>query len=185
MTFFEIILIAFGLAMDAFAVSVASGVILRGCCVRNALKIAFSFGFFQAIMPVIGWMAGLHLNRYIQKADHWIAFGLLVFIGIKMIVESRQFKSDKRNYNPLDIGTLFLLSVATSIDALAVGLSLGILLLRLWLPIIVIGLVTFGMSFTGVYLGDRTGHLFEKYAECIGGMVLIGIGIKILVDHIG
>ncbi|MBN2105402.1 manganese efflux pump [bacterium] len=184
MSLIEIFLIAVSLAMDAFAVSVASGAILKRCCIRDAMKIALSFGLFQAIMPFIGWLAGLYLKIYIQKADHWIAFGLLAFIGIKMIVESGNLDSEKQNTNPLEFGTLMMLSMATSIDALAVGLSLGLLQVTLWLPILIIGLVTFGMSFAGVFLGDRMGHFFEKYVERIAGVVLIGIGIKILITHL-
>jgi putative Mn2+ efflux pump MntP len=184
MNFFEIVLIAISLAMDAFAVSMASGAILKRCCMRDAMKISLSFGLFQAIMPVIGWLAGLHLISLIRQADHWIAFGLLVFIGIKMIAESGRLDSENRSRNPLAFGTLMLLSVATSIDALAVGLSLGVLCVRLWLPIAVIGCVTFGMSFGGVYLGDRFGHVFQTSVERIGGLVLIGIGLKILIEHL-
>lgn len=184
MSIIEILLIAIGLAMDAFAVSIASGVTLKRCCVKNALKIALSFGLFQAVMPIIGWLAGLTLKAYIEQIDHWIAFGLLAFIGAKMIFESSHLNEGQCKSDPLAFGTLMLLSVATSIDALAVGLSLGILQVRLWLPVCIIGLVTFGMSFGGVYLGDRIGHFFEKQVERIGGIVLIGIGLKILLDHI-
>ena len=184
MSLIEILLIAVGLAMDAFAVSVTSGITLKQCSVRNALKIALSFGIFQAVMPVIGWLAGLTLNTTIRKVDHWIAFGLLVFIGVKMIVESGRPNSAKCRSNPLKFGTLMLLSVATSIDALAVGFSLGLLQVTLWLPVLIIGSVTFCMSFGGVYVGDRIGHFFEKAAERIGGTVLIGLGIKIFLEHL-
>lgn len=184
MSIIEIFLIAIGLAMDAFAVSIASGVTLKRCCVQNALKIALSFGLFQAIMPIIGWLAGLTLKAYIEQVDHWVVFGLLAFIGTKMIYEASKLNEEQCKPDPLAFGTLMLLSVATSIDALAVGLSLGILQVRLWLPVGIIGLVTFGMSFCGVYIGDRIGHFFEKHVERIGGIMLIGIGIKILLGHI-
>ena len=184
MSLLEIILISISLAMDAFAVSVASGVALKRCCIRDALKIALSFGLFQAIMPVIGWLAGLTVKAYICKFDHWIAFGLLAFIGFKMIAESGQLNDRERKTHPLAFGTLMMLSVATSIDALAVGLSLAILHVRLWLPVLIIGLITFVMSFGGVYIGDRMGHFFEKHIERIGGVVLIVLGIKILIEHL-
>ena len=184
MTFLEILLVAVCLAMDAFAVSVASGVALKRCCVSNAFRIAFAFGLFQALMPVVGWLAGLTLQLYIQKVNHWIAFGLLTFIGIKMIVESAPLDNGERRTNPLEFSTLMMLSVATSIDALAIGISLGILHMNVWLPILVIGCVTFMISFAGVYLGDRIGRFFGKQIERIGGLVLIGIGVKILVAHL-
>ncbi len=184
MSLVEIFFIAISLAMDAFAVSIASGVALKRCCISDAAKIAVSFGLFQAVMPVIGWLAGLTLKDYIAAFDHWIAFGLLSFIGIKMFIEAGRLDSCGRTSNPLAFGTLMMLSVATSIDALAVGLSLGILQVRLWLPILVIGLVTFSMSFGGVYLGDRIGHFCEKHVERIGGIVLLGIGLKILIGHL-
>ncbi|MBN1780825.1 manganese efflux pump [bacterium] len=184
MSLFEILLVAVSLAMDAFAVSIASGVTLKRCCVRNALKIAVFFGLFQAVMPLVGWLAGLTLKVYIEQVDHWIAFGLLAFIGIKMIVESNSLESCGTRHDPLAFGTLLMLSIATSIDALAVGLSLAILQVRLWLPVIVIGVVTFIVSFGGVYLGDRFGHFCGKTVERAGGLVLISIGIKILVEHL-
>ena len=184
MTFLEILLVAVCLAMDAFAVSVASGVALKRCCVSNAFKIAFAFGLFQALMPVVGWLAGLSLQPYIQKVSHWVAFGLLTFIGIKMIAESTRLDDSERRTNPLEFGTLLMLSVATSVDALAVGISLGILHMNVWMPILVIGCVTLIICFVGVYLGDRIGRFFGKQIERIGGLVLIGIGVKILVAHL-
>ena len=184
MTFIEIFLIAVCLAMDAFAVSIASGVTLKRCYVSNAFRIAFAFGLFQALMPVIGWLAGLTLQTYIQQVDHWIAFGLLTFIGVKMIVESARLDTCERKSNPLEFGTLMMLSVATSIDALAIGISLGILHVDVWIPILIIGCVTFVISFAGVYLGDRIGRFCGNQIEKIGGLVLIGIGVKILVEHL-
>ena len=183
MNFLTVFIIAIGLAMDAFAVSIASGISLKKCCISNAARIALSFGLFQALMPILGWIAGQTLRSSISHVDHWIAFGLLAFIGGKMIYESRQIDSCKRT-DPLQPGTLLLLSIATSIDALAVGFSLAILNVHLFLPVLVIGIVTFVLSFIGVYLGDRIGHICEKQVELIGGLVLIGIGVKILIEHL-
>jgi len=179
-----IILIAFGLAMDAFAVSVTSGITIKELKIRNALKIALFFGLFQAVMPVIGWLAGLSLRALISSIDHWIAFGLLFIVGCKMIYESFNLASDKRTINPLDVYILLMLSLATSIDALAVGVSFAFLKVSIATPVIIIGVVTFGLSFLGVYIGDRFGHFFEKKIEIAGGLILIGIGIKILIEHL-
>ena len=174
--------ISVGLAMDAFAVSVASGFILKSMCVRDALRIALFFGGFQAVMPLIGWAAGLSFRQYIEPVDHWIAFGLLTLIGSKMIYEA--FQLEPKQSNPRRITVLLLLSLATSIDALAVGLTLAVLKTAILRPVIFIGLITFGMSFSGVYIGNRVGHVLENKIEIIGGTVLIGIGLKILIEHL-
>ena len=179
-----VILIAFGLAMDAFAVSVTSGLTIKDLRINHALTLAASFGLFQAVMPVVGWAAGIGLKGFISDIDHWIAFGLLSIIGLKMIYESTQMKSDTEAGNPLNVYVLLMLSIATSIDALAVGLSLSFLKVFIVTPAIIIGVITFLLSFTGVYIGDRFGHFFESKIEIIGGLVLIGIGIKILVSHL-
>jgi putative Mn2+ efflux pump MntP len=176
--------IAFGLAMDAFAVSIASGVIIKHLRIRNALTIATFFGSFQAFMPLIGWLAGLTLRDFISGVDHWIAFGLLNGIGFKMIYESCKVESIEREINPLNVFVLLILSVATSIDALAVGMSLSFLKIGIAIPAIVIGTVTFLLTLLGVFVGNRFGHFFEKKIEFLGGLILIGIGIKILIEHI-
>ncbi len=183
MDFATVTVIAFGLAMDAFAVSIASGVAAKNLRIGHALKIAAFFGLFQAIMPVVGWLAGLTLSGFISGVDHWIAFGLLCFIGCKMIYEALRLEPDTRHNNPLNIYTLLLLSVATSIDALAVGLSFAFLRIAIATPIIVIGVVTFSLSFIGASVGNKLGHFFENKIEVAGGLVLIGIGLKILVEH--
>lgn len=170
--------------MDAFAVSISSGIAIRNPRIEQALKVAIFFGAFQAIMPVIGWLAGLGLRELIAQVDHWIAFGLLFLIGCRMIYESTKAGSKRRVLNPLSLGVLVLLSVATSIDALAAGVSLAFLKISIVLPIIVIGVVTFILSFLGVFVGDKSGHLFESKAEFVGGLVLIGIGTKILIEHL-
>ena len=170
--------------MDAFAVSNSRGITIKNPRIEQALKIAIFFGAFQAIMPVIGWLAGLGLRELIAQVDHWIAFGLLFLIGCRMIYESTKARSDKKMLNPLSLGVLVLLSVATSIDALAAGVSLAFLKISILLPVIIIGIVTLLLSFLGVFVGDRSGHLFQNKAEFAGGLVLIGIGTKILIEHL-
>jgi len=179
-----IIAIAFGLAMDAFAVSITSGITIKNLRINNALKIALFFGLFQAIMPVIGWLAGLSLKDFISEIDHWIAFGLLSFIGCKMIYESITLQSNEKQIDPLNVYVLLMLSVATSIDALAVGVSFAFLKVSIVTPVVIIGTVTFLLSYLGVYIGDRIGHFFENKIEIAGGLLLIGIGLKILIESL-
>ena len=176
--------IAVGLAMDAFAVSITSGLTIKRLHINHALRIAFFFGSFQAIMPVIGWLAGISLIDYIAAVDHWIAFGLLGFIGCKMIYESITVQSNEKEINPLNSYVLVVLSIATSIDALAVGLSFAFLRVSIVTPVIIIGTITFSLSYLGVYIGDRIGHFFENKIEIAGGLLLIGIGVKILFEHL-
>lgn len=170
--------------MDAFAVSVTSGIAIRHLRVKHALKIGIFFGSFQAVMPLIGWLAGLSLRDFISGVDHWIAFGLLSLIGCKMVYESFKIKSSERAFNPLNVYVLLILSVATSVDALAIGISFAFQRILIATPIIVIGAITFLLSFLGVFVGNRLGHFFEKKIEIAGGLILIGIGIKILVGHL-
>jgi len=179
-----ITLIAFGLAMDAMAVSVTSGIAIKRVKINNALKIALFFGGFQAFMPIVGWLAGLSVVGFISGVDHWMAFGLLSFIGGKMIFDSLKIESHKEESKPLTLYVLLVLSVATSIDALAVGLSFAFLKISIAAPVIIIGTVTFLFSLMGVFAGTKLGHLFENKIEIVGGFVLIGIGIKILVEHL-
>ncbi len=176
--------LAVALAMDAFAVSIASGVTIQRLHVVHALKIALFFGLFQALMPVVGWLAGLSLRVYIEQVDHWIAFVLLGFIGGKMIYESVKLKKDEKASDSLSIYVLLVLSIATSIDALVVGLTFSLLNIVIITPILIIGAVTFLLSFAGVYIGDHVGHFFESRIELAGGLILIGIGTKILVEHL-
>lgn len=179
-----IIIIALGLSMDAFAVSISSGVAIKRLKIGHAFLIAFFFGSFQAIMPLVGWLAGIGLTGYISNVDHWIAFGLLVFIGCKMIYEAIKVGDVERTADPLDIYVLLLLSIATSCDALAVGTSFAMLKMLIVVPVIVIGAVTFALSLLGTYIGNRFGHFFETKIEIFGGCVLIGMGIKILFEHL-
>ena len=182
-----IIGVAVGLAMDAFAVAVATSVSLGRVTGQQVFRFAFHFGLFQAGMPLIGWCAGRGLQRSIGAWDHWVAFGLLAFIGIKAIVDSiRSHRGRARvaNADPTRGWTLLALSIATSIDALAVGLSLGMLDVAIWYPALIIGVVTAGLTVVGMDLGSRIGSRFGRWAELAGGLVLIGIGTKILVQHL-
>jgi putative Mn2+ efflux pump MntP len=199
-SFFTIFLIAVGLAMDAFAVAVSCGFMIRQLHLRYAMRVAVFFGFFQAFMPVLGWISGFTIREYIQAFDHWIAFGLLAFIGGKMIYESFVISEvdacktcpyadagscpdfQERIKKQFSVRTLLFLAVATSIDALAVGVSISILGDPIIFPAIVIGLVTFVMSLGGVIIGNKVGHLFESKIEIAGGIILIGIGLKILLQ---
>ncbi len=182
-----VVLIALALAMDAFAVAVASGLYIRRLHVNHALRIAGMFGLFQGVMPLAGWLAGRSARRLVATLDHWIVFALLAGIGGKMIYESLVLDNrDGRRpgFDPLSMSFLLLLAVATSIDALAVGISYGLLAVAVALPAIVIGVVTFALSLVGVYLGDHVGHLFERRIEAIGGVILIAIGLRILIGHL-
>jgi putative Mn2+ efflux pump MntP len=179
-----ILFIAIGLAMDAFAVSVVTGSVYKDFKVRHALRMALFFGGFQAVMPVIGFLAGLGLVNYIAPYDHWVAFALLFFVGGKMIYESFRIEAAERDRNPANLSILLLLSFATSIDALAVGMTLSLLRAPIALAVTIIGLVTFGLSYGGVYLGKRFGHFFESKVEIVGGLILIAIGVKIVAEHL-
>lgn len=182
----EIFLIALGLAMDAFAVSIASGATMKKLEVRNALKMGLFFGGFQTFMPVIGWFAGIGMKSFITGWDHWLAFGLLIIVGGKMIYEALIMKEDAEGGgdSPFDTGVLLMLALATSIDALAVGVTFSVLSVSIILPVLMIGLVTFVFSAAGVWIGVRGGHFFENKIEVFGGLILIGIGIKILLTHL-
>ena len=180
----NILLIAVGLAMDAFAVSVASGAIHRDLHIVYKFRMAFFFGLFQAVMPVIGWLAGNTIIEKIDSFDHWVAFGLLVVMGLKMIYEAFKIEEAEKNINPSNLTVLLALSVATSIDALAVGITLSLITSHVIVAVIAIGLVTFVLSMAGVEIGKRFGHLFEDAIEVVGGLVLIGIGSKILIESL-
>ena len=170
--------------MDAFAVSITSGFTAKQLRLPYALKIAFFFGLFQAIMPLIGWSLGYGIRDYLSEIDHWIAFIILSFIGGKMIYEAKIIKKEEKDILILTTYALLILSIATSIDALAVGLSLSAINISILTPALIIGIVTFIFCIIGVFIGNRFGHLFESEIETIGGLILIGIGIKILIEHI-
>jgi manganese efflux pump family protein len=177
-----VILIAIGLAMDAFAVSIAKGISVRKKKMESAILLASLFGGFQALMPVIGWLAGLGLEDIITGVDHWIAFGLLGFIGAKMIYDARKSEDGKEEDITLFVG--LTLAVATSIDALMVGLSFAFLETPILIPILIIGAVTFALSFVGVIFGSKMGSIFGRNVKILGGLILIAIGIRILTNHL-
>jgi len=178
-----VLLIAGGLAMDAFAVSIAHGMTLQNSRVSSGLIIAGSFGAFQAFMPVLGWLVGLSFIELISGFDHWLAFGLLALIGGKMVYSAIGNPKEEKG-TKLTAPALLILSLATSIDALAVGLSFSLLRISITTPVIIIGGVTFLLSFIGFSFGNKLGKLLERKVQAIGGIVLIAIGIKILLEHL-
>ena len=180
-----VLLIAAGLSMDALAVSIAWGVSLEKDRMKTALLMALFFGGFQALMPVIGWAAGLSFVHRISGIDHWIAFLILCIIGAKMCYESFEGEDGERNTTPPSLSVLLLLALATSIDALAVGISFAFLNTDIIAPALLFGAVTFCISFLGVLLGRRLGCIFGRRIELLGGIILIGIGVKILFEHMG
>jgi len=183
MDFWIIILIALGLSMDAFAVSICKGLSFKKAKLSDALIIGLCFGLFQAIMPIIGYGLGQFLTDYADQFDHWIGFILLCYIGIKMIMDARKPLEDSPKcdivINPKE---LLLLGIATSIDALAIGITFAFSDTSIWIPALVIGLVTFGLAVLGTLLGKKLGSFLERKAEIFGGIILILIGIKILID---
>lgn len=179
----EIIGLAVALSMDAFAVAVANGAVIKELHPKHALRISLFFGAFQAGMPLVGWLVGRTFSSAIAAWDHWIAFGLLAFIGGRMIRESRDLNKEECK-NCQHLPTLILLSVATSIDALAVGLSFAFLGTPIVEPVVIIGSITFLLSLAGLFIGSRMGHFGEDKWELLGGIVLIGIGVKILLEHL-
>lgn len=180
----EIVLIAVGLAMDAFAVSLGVGTTRHAAGYRASMRMSFHFGLFQALMPIIGWFAGKTIAPFIAAFDHWVAFALLVFVGGRMIRSGMSPEAEIHESDPTRGFTLVLLSVATSIDALAVGLSLAMLGVTIWHPVVVIGAVTAFLSLLGCRLGNRLGFRFGKIMEIIGGGVLILIGIRVVITHL-
>ena len=170
--------------MDAFAVSISTGIKLGCVTGRQTFRVAFHFGFFQFIMPVLGWLGGSAMAGIIGSFDHWVAMGLLGFIGGKMIHEALDETAGKDTaIDPTKGLYLISLSIATSIDALAVGLTLGVLHQSIWYPSIIIGLVAAGFTVLGMEIGCRIGIRFSKNMEIIGGIILIAIGVKIVLDH--
>jgi len=184
MQLLEILGIGFGLAMDAFAVSVCKGLSMKKIDLRKMLIIALYFGGFQALMPIIGYFIGGAFSSLIQQIDHWVVFVMLAVIGGKMIKDSTDAENEKRN-DRVDFKTMFALALATSIDALAVGISFSFFDINIWTCTSIIGLITFILASTGVVLGNRFGDKCQNKAELIGGIILILIGIKILLEHLG
>lgn len=180
----ELITVSIALAMDAFAVAIATGVALKKVSSRQTFRLAWHFGLFQALMPIVGWYLGATVRSYIEEYDHWIAFVLLGYIGFKMIHEAFD-KDEESQSDPTKGMTLVVLSTATSIDALAVGLSLSMLGLSIWWPALVIGVVALFFTAAGLHFVKLFSKAtsVSKYAELFGGSVLIGIGVKILWEH--
>jgi manganese efflux pump family protein len=176
--------IAVALAMDAFAVALAAGTVLDPVTGRHLFRFGFHFGLFQFFMPIIGWLAGLSVQKWITAYDHWIAFALLAFVGVKMIWEAlHDDKDDAVPSDPTRGLSLVMLAVATSIDALAVGLTLAMLGVGIWRPAVVIGLVAGILTVAGMLLGRRLGQIWGKRVEVCGGLILCGLGLKILLEH--
>ena len=180
----EIILIGISLAMDAFAVSICKGLSMKKMEWRKAIIIGLYFGIFQGIMPLLGYVLGVGFENRIESIDHWIAFILLSFIGINMIKESFK-KNDKDADDKIDFKTMIILAIATSIDALAVGVTFAFLEVNILFSICIITIITFFISMIGVKIGNVFGDKYEAKAEKIGGIILIFIGIKILIEHLG
>ena len=178
--------LALALAMDAFAVSLGLGLSLRPATRGQTFRLAFHFGLFQFLMPVLGWAAGETLIRHIEKVDHWVAFVLLLGVGGKMIFESLKPEPslESKRSDPTKGVSVLVLSVATSLDALAVGLSLAALRVAIVFPAVVIGIVAFAMTALGMKMGPALGRIIGRRAELLGGVILIVIGIKILADHL-
>jgi len=178
----EVFLLSFALSMDAFAVSISLGVKNKYFDKILTLKIALLFGFFQGLMPLFGYLANIGLGSKIESIDHWVAFVLLNIIGIKMLYESFG-ENTEDEISIITNKVLLILAIATSIDAMAVGFTLNLLQVNPFLSMIIIGLVTYIFSFIGVFIGSKGGGFLENKAEKIGGVVLIGIGFKILIEH--
>jgi len=189
----EIIVLAFALAADAFSVAVSVGIVLTSANTdepgsisgRQMFRLSWHFGLFQFLMPIVGWAAGRTIVDWIAPVDHWVALGLLCYVGGRMIRESFQ-PPEQRNTNrdPTRGMSLVVLSVATSIDALAVGLALAMSDVAIWVPCLVIGIVAGGMTIVGMTIGRRLGQLFSRRIETVGGIILIGIGVRIVLEHL-
>lgn len=186
MSFWSLLIVAVGVSADAFAVALGKGLQVRTAVLRTALIVAGAFGLAQAVMPLIGWLLGSAFADAIAPVDHWIAFVLLAAIGGKMLWEAFRPADDEAagTASALSVREISMLALATSIDALAVGVSFAFLNVPVWVAVVSIGLVTFVLSFVAVFVGHRVGTRWRKPAEVIGGLVLIGIGTQILVEHL-
>jgi putative Mn2+ efflux pump MntP len=186
--FIELLLLGIGLAMDAFAVSICKGLAMRRVNKKQAVVIGLFFGGFQALMPFLGWVLGSQFENYITSVDHWIAFILLGFIGGKMMVEAlkpEEAEIIEKMDQPLDMKEMFILAIATSIDALAVGITFAFLDYPIVEAITIIGVVTFIISVAGVYVGNFFGNKYKNKAEFVGGLILVLLGLRILLSHLG
>lgn len=186
MNLISVVLIAVSLALDAFAVSVSCGISVPGFGLKQAIKVGVWFGLFQFLMPFAGWLLGTGVSTYIQAIDHFVAFGLLALIGGQMIAGAVKKGAGEQEAAPADLSArrLCVLAVATSIDALAVGVSMAFMTVDILTSAAIIGAVAFCLSVVGGLMGKRLGGLFQKRAERLGGVVLVGIGLKILLEHL-
>ncbi|WP_372776636.1 manganese efflux pump MntP family protein [Mangrovibacterium sp.] len=184
MYYSTIIILAMGLSVDSFAVSVTSGLSLPKIRFFDAVKLAFLLALFQAMMPVLGWILENSIKQWIEPVDHWIAFGILSLIGGKMILENLKEKEEKQFLDPMIFRVAVVLAFATSIDAMAVGFSMALIMDKITPAVIIIGSITFIASMLGILIGKKTGPKVSKYTEIIGGIVLITIGAKILFEHL-
>lgn len=187
MGFLELFFIAVGLSADAFSVSVCKGLNMRKLNLKHAYLIALFFGAFQAVMPLIGYLLGTGFSDYIERFDHWVTFALLAFIGGKMVIEAIGEKGgeEEEKTDVLSMGELTVLAIATSIDALAVGITFAFLKVNILPSVLLIGVTTFALSLGGVLLGNRFGAKYKTKAEIAGGVILVLIGLKILLEHLG
>ncbi len=183
MDLFSVLIIAVALGMDAFSVAIGIGAAGGDNLLRRGFRLSFHFGLFQFLMPVAGWMAGRTISGFISNYDHWIAFLLLAYVGGKMVRESFHEEEKRELSDPTRGWTLLMLSVATSIDALAVGFSFALLNVSVWYPSLIIGIVAFVMTAVGISFGGKLGKIFGKRVEAVGGVILIAIGLKILYEH--
>lgn len=183
MNIFEILIIAVGVSMDAFAVSICKGLSVRKVSVKHMLLTGLWFGGFQALMPLLGYFAGIHFADFVSGVDHWISFLLLGYIGFNMIREA--ISDEEEDINPdFSFRTMFAMAVATSIDALAVGVSLAFLKVDIWTAVLLIGIITAAFSMAGVWIGNIFGSRYKKASEIAGGLILIFMGVNILLQHI-
>ena len=190
MSLFSIFGISLGLSLDAFTVALTNSTVIKDLHLKHGLRMSFFFGFFQFMMPIIGWAAGMTFSVSIKAIDHWIAFSLLFFVGGRMLLSSLPFRQEKASCTDenkkdcRDLSTLLLLSIATSIDALAIGLTFAMIDVNIIYPSVMIGITTFIMSILGYGIGRYMGMVFKVKLDILGGIVLIGIGIKILIGHL-
>jgi manganese efflux pump family protein len=184
MDLLTLILIGIGLSFDTFAVSVSTGLMISHIRFLQGVKVAIVLAFFQALMPFIGWFSGKQVAQFMEEYDHWIAFGLLAVLGFKMIYESLKKEEEKKSFNPLKFTVLIGVAIATSIDALVVGVSFAFINMNIIWSVFVIGVITFLVAMLGMLFGKKVGSRFGQRMEIVGGLILIGIGIKILLNHI-
>jgi putative Mn2+ efflux pump MntP len=180
----SILLIAIGMAMDAFTVSLGIGTTRRAYLPRPIFRLSFHFGLFQFLMPILGWLAGSTIAALISRFDHWVALGLLAFVGGRMIRSGLDSDGVAFPTDPSRGGTLVMLSVATSIDAFAIGLSLAMIQVSILYPSILIGVVTASLSLIGLLVGHKLGTTFGKRMEILGGLILVGIGLRVVITHL-